>query len=118
MPANLWFYEQLVNMEIKTIKPTSKNLETAFMQYLHRKYAITKQDLKRHTIFEVVGEREQNPDFIELYGDIWNKAQEMKHSPSTEVIAYIKSIKVYFNKENVSAWVQIQKAKRENCNDC
>jgi len=114
MPANLWFYDQLINMEIMPKKATAKRLYQNFMQYLHRKYHINPKD----SVFEVVASKEKDPAFIELYGDIYNRTQEMKHSKPSEVLEYIKSIKHVFNQDNVSEWIARRQRDKDDCNDC
>jgi len=118
MPANLWFYDQLINIEINPKKASAKKLKKCFIAYLYRKYHITKTDLRKNTIFDIVAQREKNAHFIELYGDIYNTTQEMKHSHPSDVIAYIKSIKYVFNQDNVSDWIATRQTKKEKCNDC
>ena len=118
MPANIWFYSELVNMEIGETKPTQKNLNECFMKYLKRKYHIRKHHLEKFTIFQIVAQREEDPKYIELYGEIWNSIQELKQKSKGEVLAYIKTIKTAFNKERIDEWVKNREASKEDCNDC
>ncbi|MCL2065158.1 MAG: hypothetical protein FWG98_12440 [Candidatus Cloacimonetes bacterium] len=117
MPTNLWFYYELVNMEADNRKAKYKYLLNLFSEFLFRKYNITPNDLKNKTYFEIVRERENDDDVIELYGNIWNSIDDLKHSSQNEVIAYIKSIKLIFNKGNFEDWIKQQK-KNKPCNDC
>ena len=117
MPANLWFYSQLVNIEAGVHKATYKNLFDTFIKFLFRKYKIQKKELKKKTYFELVREREDNDDVIDLYGEIWNSIDEMKHASSNEVLSYIKKIKLIFNKGNFEDWIKTQKRKAP-CNNC
>ena len=117
MPANLWLYSQLVDIEVGNYKANYKNLYNAFVSFLCKKYKISKDELKNNSIFELVKKREESPDLLELYGEIWNSVEELKHKGSAEIVAYIKNIKPLFNKENVSEWIEIQKT-RKPCNDC
>jgi hypothetical protein len=87
-----------------------------FYDYLQRKYKINDSDLKEKTIFQWVNEKEEDLEYIELYGDIYNRINELKQNDSSEVITYIKSIKKYFNQEDLTDW--IEKRRQENCNNC
>ena len=119
MPHNLWFYSQLVNMEIGEIKPSYKNLLHLFKKFLYRRYMISKTDLKTNTIFEIVNRREYDKDVIDLYGEIWNNIDELKDKGSDEILVYTKSIKKRFNKGDFFEWIEERKkAEEEPCNNC
>jgi len=118
MPANIWFYSQLVNMEVGSTRANHKKLLNCFLSYLYRKYHIRKHHLETKTVFEVVAEREEDPQYIELYGEIWNSIQELKQKPKSEVIPYIKTIKGAFNKDRIDEWVKNREANKKECNDC
>ncbi len=117
MPVNLWFYSQLVNMEIGTLRPSYNNLQQLFYRFLVRKYKITKIEYKNFSIFNLVKNKEEDQEILNLYGEIWNSIEDLKHSPKNEVIAYIKQIKTIFNKKDVSEWIE-QRKKSKPCNDC
>jgi hypothetical protein len=116
VPANIWFYSKLINYELSIEKVNPTILMNTFFEYLARKYDITKYDLKQKTIFQHVSEKELNLDYIELYGDIYHSIKELKHKNKSDVISYIKIIKVHFNKDNLTEW--IEKRKDEKCNNC
>ncbi|HOD53400.1 MAG TPA: hypothetical protein PKJ08_02625 [Candidatus Cloacimonadota bacterium] len=116
MPANIWFYSKLIDFELGIDKVNSMRLLKCFYDYLQRKYKINDSDLKEKTIFQWVNEKEEDLEYIELYGDIYNRINELKQNDSSEVITYIKSIKKYFNQEDLTDW--IEKRRQENCNNC
>ena len=117
IPAHLWFYSQLVNFEIGVYKANSTNLFNYFVRFLYRKYKISKYDLKIKSLFDIVKDREDNRNLLDLYGEIWNSIEDLKHSSTNEVIEYIKSIKYLFNKEDVTEWIELRKNEKK-CNDC
>ena len=117
MPHNLWFYYEMINMEADHKIATQKRLEKTFIDFLFRKYYISSEDLKKKSYFELVREREEDDNVIELYGEIWNNIEELKHKPQNEVLVYIKSIKLIFNKGNFEDWIQ-QHKRGKPCNDC
>lgn len=116
MPPNIWFYSKLLDLELNIVKPNTNNLWIMFQEYLKRKYKLSDKDLKNQSIFSLVKQKESDHDYIDLYGDIYQNIQDLKHSDGNEVILFIKSIKKYFNKEDLSDW--IEKRKIDNCNDC
>jgi hypothetical protein len=87
-----------------------------FFEYLQRKYLISDDELKDKTIFKLVNENEKNEDYIELYGDIYHKIENLKQNDQENIILYIKSIKKYFNQDDLSEW--IEKQKYNDCNNC
>ena len=105
MPANLWFYSKLINLEVGNEKANYKNLLNSFITFLQKKYRIKDIDLKQKTIFEYVQSREDNEAILELYGEIWNDIDDLKNSSTQDIILYIKKIKTAFNKEDVSEWI-------------
>jgi len=117
MPANLWFYSKLINLEVGNEKANYQNLHNHFIGFLHKKYRIRKDDLKTNTIFEIVRKREENSEMLDFYGEIWNSIEDLKKSDTSEVVAYTKTIKTAFNKEDISEWLDLQKIKKP-CNDC
>jgi len=117
MPANLWFYTQLINIEIGEKKANQKTLKKIFIEFLYRKYRISKYDLSKKTIFVIVREKEDNDTIINLYGDIWNSIDDLKQKSNDEVIKYVKSIKLKFNKDGFDDWIKSQKIEK-NCNNC
>ena len=117
LPSNIWFYYQLINIEFGEEKPTYQNLLNSFLRYLYRKYRIKVNDLKTKTVFEIVQEKETDPEWIELYGIVWNGIEELKQSHEEEVIKYIKTIKHYFKKDNINEWIS-QTRKEKPCNNC
>jgi len=117
MPADLWFYSQLVNIETDSKKAKPKNLLNIFIKYLCMKYSISRKDLKANLFFELVRKREKNDDFISLYGEIWNSIDEMKHSAPNEVVSYVRRIKLIFNRGDFEKWIREQKINKA-CNDC
>ncbi|HPY96475.1 MAG TPA: hypothetical protein PL063_04630 [Candidatus Cloacimonadota bacterium] len=116
IPANIWFYSQLVNFELGIDKVNSDILMNNFFEYLQRKYLISDDELKDKTIFKLVNENEKNEDYIELYGDIYHKIENLKQNDQENIILYIKSIKKYFNQDDLSEW--IEKQKYNDCNNC
>ncbi|MCK9329323.1 MAG: hypothetical protein PHY08_14385 [Candidatus Cloacimonetes bacterium] len=121
IPAHLWFYSQLVDIEIGASRASSSNLKKKFIKFLYRKYKFTSYEVRKSTIFEVVRLKEANNEVLGLYGEIWNNIEDLKHSNKKEVISYIKTIKKFFNKEDVSGWLNQRKQMKQNqrqCNDC
>ena len=116
MPANVWFYSKLIDIEIGTEKATHRQLYRYFMEYLHRKYKIKKADLKKNTIYEIVANSENDENIINLYDEIYNDIDELKQKNKTDVIEYIKMIKPLFNKDNIDDWIKENKEKK--CDDC
>jgi len=116
IPANIWFYSQLVNFELGIDKVNSDILMNNFFEYLQRKYLISDDELKDKTIFKLVNENEKNEDYIELYGDIYHKIENLKQNDQENIILYIRSIKKYFNQDDLSEW--IEKQKYNDCNNC
>ncbi|HOE90585.1 MAG TPA: hypothetical protein PLV22_01250 [Candidatus Cloacimonadota bacterium] len=116
VPANIWFYSQLVNFELGIDKVNSDILMKSFFEYLQRKYLISDDELKNKTIFKLVNENEKNEDYIELYGNIYHKIENLKQNSQESIILYIKSIKKYFNQDDLSEWIERQKY--NDCNDC
>ena len=88
----------------------------SFFEYLQRKYIISDDELKNKTIFKLVNENEKNEDYIELYGNIYHKIQNLKQNSQESIILYIKSIKKYFNQDDLSEWIERQKY--NDCNYC
>ena len=117
MPANLWFYSKLINLEVGNDKANYKNLHNSFMTFLMMKYRIRDNDLKQNSIFDLVQKREENMGILELYGEIWNDIEDLKNSEDSDVVRFIKKIKMMFNKDDVSEWIERQKLKKP-CNDC
>ena len=117
MPANLWFYSQLVNLEIDTKNANYNKLKKIFLEFLYRKYHISKFDLEKKSIFLLVKEKEENMAIIDLYGEIWNSIEDLKQSDNSDVILFIKSIKLNFNKDGYQEWVKSQKQSKP-CNNC
>jgi hypothetical protein len=120
VPTNLWFYLQLVDLEIGSQKASYKNLLESFIHFLCRRYGIKDDDLKKQTIFEIVKAKEDEQPLLDLYGDIWNSIDDLKQSSENEVIQYIKSIKHYFKKDNLDYWIREREREREKkpCNNC
>lgn len=120
MPANLWFYSQLVNIEIGTVKASYRNLNQLFIRFLIRKYKISKIEFNSFSIFDLVKSKEKDKDILDIYGEIWNSIEDLKHKKKSEVIAYIKDIKKVFNKEDITEWLTLKKnqVKNKPCNDC
>lgn len=116
MPPNIWFYSKLLDLELNIEKPTPNNLWNLFHEYLKRKYKFSDNQLKTQSIFQLVSQNETDNEYIDLYGDVYQKIQDLKHSEPNDVILFIKSIKKYFNKEDLSEWIEIRKI--NNCNDC
>ena len=117
MPHNLWFYSQLINIEVSEKSANYKELYNCFINYLCRKYRITKSELKKQSIFDLVKSKEDDENLLDLYGELWNSINDLKQSSKSEVIHYVKSIKPLFNKEDFSEWIAEQKL-RKDCNDC
>ena len=117
VPANIWFYSMLVNMEIGIEKATYDKLMHYFMNYLYKKYQISREDLKTQSVFDLVSSKEDRQDVLDLYGDIWNSLEDLKESGRDDIVKYIKTIKFYFNKENLDGWISARNYNKQ-CNDC
>jgi hypothetical protein len=48
-----------------------------FYSFLCRKYHIEKKDLKNNTIFDLVKNREDDSELLDLYGEIWNSIESL-----------------------------------------
>ena len=119
VPANFWFYSLLVNMQLGIEKVSAHRLMECFYNFLYKRYHIKKEELALKTVFEYVKEREDRADIIELYGKIWNDINDLQGKSDLEIIEYIKSIKLLFNKEDVDSWVSAKKfVKGNTCNNC
>ncbi len=116
MPPNIWFYSRLIDYELSIEKVNAQKLQACFYEYLERKYKLSDSDMNKKSIFEWVKAKESDEEYIDLYGDIYNQLNDMKQLPTNEVITYIKSIKKYFNQEDLTEW--IEKRRQENCNNC
>jgi deoxyhypusine synthase len=119
MPAGLWFYSQLVSIEIVAEKADYQTLYDLYIRYLIKKYRIKDAELKEKTIFDIVKSLEHSENMLDFYGEIYNGIENLKHEKPESVIAYIKSIKMAFNKDSsIDEWVRKQRQKSRNCNDC
>jgi hypothetical protein len=119
LPAGLWFYTQLLNLELQPKKANCANLQKIFETFLKRKYHIRKHHLKEKSMFQIVEDREEVESVLDVYGLIWNNIMELKQKPNDDVIKYIKEIKVIFKNDNtnVDFFMKVNK-KVKRCNDC
>lgn len=116
MPANIWFYSKLLDFELNIILVNGQNLENYFFFFLKKKYKIYEYELKTANLFDLVKEREIDQNYLEFYGEIYNRIQELKDSSPMDIINYIKEIKSYFNQDDLSVWLENRKT--DDCNDC
>jgi hypothetical protein len=117
MPPGLWFYSELINLEIDIKKANYKNLNKTFFKYLEKKYKITKKEIKTNTIFEIVNEKEKQENLINLYGLIWNKINDLKQKNNSDVIKCINDLKRVFIEDNIDEWI-VKYSSSNKCNNC
>ena len=111
LPPRLWFYSSLVDMELGVAPNTAKHLEKLFYTFLQREYNLP--DIRPETAFSLVKERESDASRIDLYGEIYNEIESLKHMPAGSVIEYVRRLKPAFH-EGVAA----QTSTSRDCNTC
>ncbi len=115
IPAHLWFYSKLIDIEIGSSPATSKNVMVLFYKFLQRLYKISEKDFQQKTIFELVKAKENNSEILDFYGDLYNEINDLSENDPKEVLIYVKKIKNLFNKEDNSLWIEQRK---KECNNC
>jgi len=106
-------------MQIGIEKPSYQRLHDCFSNYLYKRYSINKQEIQKSNIYDLIRSKEEKEDMLELYGEIWNSIEDLKDKETAEIIDYIKTIKFYFNKDGMVAWMSARKYNKEtNCNNC
>lgn len=115
MPAHLWFYSKLVDMEIGTTPLSPKLLMKNFYIFLERFYNLSEKELQFKSIFDLVKLKEQDPEVLEFYGDLYNQINELPENSPQDIKEYIRKIKIFFNKKDVTNWIE---QRNKNCNNC
>ncbi|PID29976.1 MAG: hypothetical protein CSB55_00645 [Candidatus Cloacimonadota bacterium] len=115
LPAEIWFYSKLLDIQIGKEKANSDVLWNIFQSFLLRKYKLHEDLLKTYTIFKLVQVHEKDSAMIDFYGDIYAAIENLKHQTEEEVLSYVKSIKREFNKGDITEFIS---EKKGNCNNC
>ena len=111
LSPELWFYSALVDIELGKSPATGKHMQRQFFTFLQLRYELP--NARPDTAFELVRQRESDPDLIEQYGEIYNETVSLKQKPTEDVIAYARRLKKAFNKG-----IAAQVSTAQDCNNC
>jgi hypothetical protein len=115
MPANLWFYSKLIDMELSIEKADFMHLEKLFYDYLTRKYKLNKQNMSSEEIINQVKVLESEMEVLDLYAYVYEQIKT-ESNQDNQIKDVIKNIKIYFNKDDFSVWLQSRNT--GECNNC
>lgn len=112
LPADYWFYSQLVDIELKNI--SSKKFFSIFIAYYQKKFHFKSSNPGRNFIFKQIEKYADGKQMLGFYKILYDEVILMKQKSEEEVIEYVKQIKHNFNKGDLKSWLNTHR-RRSTC---
>jgi len=102
LTPEMWFYSNLLDIELDRKKASYKYLKSSFETYLQKRYDYNGFFSEKNTLIALLDNKEKNERIKNFLKSTIKEIETLKQKDANEVISYVKLVKFSFNKGKTS----------------